>query len=173
MTEAQHRNPGEAIARRAEWVGYAASAWAFMFGLMSFYWAVGGTIGVETLGEAFTDPAVVRDPAFIAFVWATGFLKIIAGLLPLALVRQWGSFTLRRIILAAMWAGGVLLVLYAGALLVQHGLMAAGVIPIPESIGSMTALRWHLFFWDPFWLLGGILFVATAWLQRRSGFNSN
>jgi len=40
--------------------------------------------------------------------------------------------------------------------------MAAGISSIPDLLGSMTAVRWHLLFWDPFWLLGGILFVTSA-----------
>ena len=31
---------------------YGASLWAFVFAAMSFYWAAGGTVGVETIGPA-------------------------------------------------------------------------------------------------------------------------
>jgi hypothetical protein len=57
---------------------------------------------------------------------------------------------------------GLLLVVYGIANFVQHGLMAAGIIPIPASFGA-EALPWHLLVWNPWWLAGGLLFVALAW----------
>lgn len=147
---------------------YAAAAWSFLFAAISFYWAMGGTIGVETLGSAFTDPAITNDPVFVAFVWITGVLKLLAGVLALALVQPWGRRLPRALIRIGAWGGGILLTLYGVALLIQHGLMVAGVADLPASIGSMAAARWHLFFWDPFWLLGGILFLAAAISTTRT-----
>jgi hypothetical protein len=56
---------------------------------------------------------------------------------------------------------GLLLLVYALANFVQHGLMKAGAIDTPEALGSAAA-TWHLAFWDPFWLLGGVLFTLAA-----------
>jgi hypothetical protein len=70
----------------------------------------------------------------------------------------------------ATWPAGVLLALYGVALLVQHGLMAAGVTDIPSGLGR-TALLWHLLVWDPFWLLGGILFALAGWYYRQETRN--
>ena len=72
------------------WAGYAACAWAFVFAAMSFSWAAGGTVGVNTNAPAITGPVLAGDPAWIAALWITGALKVIAGLLALALVRPWG-----------------------------------------------------------------------------------
>lgn len=153
--------------RGLKWSAYAAAVWAFLFALMSFYWALGGTAGVETLGSAFSDPAVIGDPLFVAFVWITGFLKLLSGVLALALVQAWGRRIPRRFLLFAVWGIGIVLAVYGAALLVQHALMVTGVSDIPSAIGSMAAARWHLFVWDPYWLLGGILFLVAAWLSSR------
>ncbi len=56
--------------------------------------------------------------------------------------------------------------LYGGASWIQEGLMIAGVITIPAGLGHTTTL-WHVMFWDPWWLLGGLLFIATAWSYSR------
>jgi hypothetical protein len=146
------------------WAAYGASAWAFIFAATSFYWAAGGTAGGDTIGPAITNLA--HDPAFIAALWAIGVVKVLGGLLALALVQPWGRSLPRRVLLTAAWAGGILVVLYGAASWVQEGLMLVGVIPIPSGLGHTAAL-WHVLFWDPWWLLGGILFVAAAWFYGR------
>jgi hypothetical protein len=44
--------------------------------------------------------------------------------------------------------------------------MEAGVRSIPAALGR-EPLRWHLVLWDPWWLLGGILFAGAAWQYTR------
>lgn len=152
--------------RPRRWSAFAAAGWAFVFAAMSFYWAVGGTLGGETIGESIAGPAARREPWMVAVLWITGALKALAGVFALALVEPWGRRLPRRLMRALAWIGGGGLLLYSVALLVQHGLMAAGVIERASSL-SATELRWHVFFWDPFWLLGGILFTAAAYEYGR------
>jgi len=146
------------------WAGYAACVWALVFAAITFYWAAGGTAGGDTIGPAITNMA--RDPAFIAALWGIGALKLLGGLLALALVRPWGRVLPRWMLLTAAWGGGILMVLYGGASWVQEGLMVSGVIRIPAGLGP-TAARWHVLLWDPWWLLGGILFIIAAWSYGR------
>jgi Protein of unknown function (DUF3995) len=140
---------------------YAAAAWALVFAAMSFFWAAGGTLGLDTLGNEIEREARARDPDTIAVVWVTGFLKVLGAVLALALVMPWGRRLPRRLLLIAAWAVGLGLLAYALANFVQHGLMKAGAIDTPEALGS-AATTWHLAFWDPFWLLGGVLFTLAA-----------
>jgi hypothetical protein len=154
--------------RPAMWAAYAACVWALLFAAMSLYWAAGGTAGADTIGDAITGPVLARDPAFVAILWATGVVKALGCLLALALVRPWGRVFPRWVLLAAALGGGALTALYGGASLVQHGLMVAGAIDIPAGLGA-TAARWHFLFWDPWWLLGGILFIAAGWYYLRRG----
>jgi len=154
--------------RSLAWAGYAAFVWAVLFAALSFYWAAGAAAGVDMNAPAITRPVLARDPGWIAILWATGGLKVIAGLLALALVRQWGRVLPRRLLLAAGWSAFAIMALYEGAAsLVQHALMVAGAIATPAGLGE-TSARWHLFLWDPWWLLGGVLFGLAAWhCQRR------
>jgi hypothetical protein len=69
-------------------------------------------------------------------------------------------------LLTAAWGLGILLALYGGASWVQHGLMEVGVLIFPAGLGS-TWTWWHFFLWDPWWLLGGILFVVVARSYQR------
>ena len=151
--------------RSTTWAGYAACVWALSFAAISFYWAAGGTAGSDTIGPTITNMA--HDPAFIAVLWVTGTLKLLGGFLALALVHSWGRGLPRRVLLIAAWGGGILMALYGAGSWVQEGLMVVGVIRIPTGLGH-TAAVWHVLLWDPWWLLGGILFIIAAWSFDRS-----
>jgi hypothetical protein len=79
----------------------------------------------------------------------------------------------QRVLIGAVWSTGLLLTLYGGANLVDHGRMVAGLRDTPQVLGEHAA-RWHLLLWDPVWLLGGVLFLAAAqdhlrgWQKRRT-----
>ena len=60
----------------------------------------------------------------------------------------------------------ILMLLYETAELVQHLLMAVGVVDRGDL--DDTALIGHLAFWDPLWILGAGLFVIAAWQLRWS-----
>jgi len=151
--------------RATGWPAYAAGAWAFVFAAMSLYWAAGGLAGLDTQGHAIKQAAIQRTPGFVALLWATGAAKLLGGLLALALARLWGRA--RRPLLALAWAGGVGMAAYGGIPLVVNGLMLAGILRVAGPV-DWTAIRWHFVLWDPWWLLGGILFGAAAWSARPS-----
>jgi uncharacterized protein DUF3995 len=150
------------------WAGYAAAIWSLLFAAVSFYWAAGGAAGADTIGPAIAQMAVARDPGFITVLWATGALKAAGVLVALALTLSWGGIFPRWLLLVAGWAGCVFLTLYGAASTLQHGLMLASVQRVPAGLG-ITAARWHLLLWDPWWVVGGILFGLTVWgYQQRS-----
>ena len=140
------------------WAGYAACLWGLLFAALSFYWAVGGRAGLGTLSKGAREPALERDAAFVAVIWATGVLKVLAALLALALVQQWGTTLPRRALLVAGWGTGILLTLY-GAVGIIAALLAG--LGVAESSDPAT-VRWYLFVWEPIWLVGGLLFMAAA-----------
>ncbi|MEA2900587.1 MAG: hypothetical protein QOH36_474 [Actinomycetota bacterium] len=150
---------------RRRWAAYGAAAWAFAFGAMSFYWALGGRLSLGT--QALSIREQVDDPGFVAVLWATGALKVAAGVIALALVRPFGRKVPRRVRLVVAGGIAVLLLLYGGLGWVESLLWETGVVDIPASVGA-DAARWKLAFWDPFWLLGGVLFLVAVVQFRRS-----
>ena len=62
------------------------------------------------MGGRIEELALARDPALIAMVWFAGVLKVLGGLLALALVQPWGRRLPRRWLLRAAWGGAGLLV---------------------------------------------------------------
>lgn len=149
------------------WAAYAASLWAFVFAAMSFYWAAGGLVGVDTLGSVIT--RLARDPGFVAVVWLTGALKVVGGVFALALVQRWGRMLPRWLLLVGAWAAGVGMAIYGAVPLVVNGLMLARLLRVADAV-EWTAIWWHFLLWDPWWLLGGVLFIlAASQYQRRTG----
>jgi len=134
---------------------------------VSAYWALGGRVGIGTLAIAIQEQ--VDDRAFIAVVWVTAALKVAAGLVALALVRPWGRRLPRRVLAVGVWGAAGVLLLYGGAGWVQAMLWEVGVHDVPATMGDRAAW-WKLVFWDPFWLLGGVLFLAAARRCRARAF---
>jgi hypothetical protein len=148
------------------WAGYAACVWCCVFAAMSFYWATGGIVGFVTLSPGIQKLALEPDPTFTAILWITGILKLVGGLLALALVRSWDRLIPRWMLLAVAWVGCVVMVVHGGDFLVRGMLWMSGVVNVPESV-SATVIYGYALVWGPWWLLGGILFGATAWHYQR------
>jgi hypothetical protein len=154
------------------YAAYAAFAWAILFAIPNLYWAAGGTLGAGTIGGEIEQQALDRETGMVATLWITGLLKVAGAIFVLALVQPWGRRLPRRLMITLGWGGGLSMMLYGISLLVQHGLMLTDVIDRQESLDA-TALRWHFLFWDPWWLLGGVLFALAAWFYMRGKSGPN
>lgn len=101
------RRAPDARPRPGAWTAYAACAWAFVFAAPSLYWSLGGSAGVETArSPGISELAATHPPWFVAVLWATFAMKAVAGLLALALVRPWGRFVPRPLLLGGAWVAG-------------------------------------------------------------------
>jgi len=151
--------------RRAapRWPGYAAASVAFAFAAVSVYWGLGGTAGVSSLGGSIEQRALAHDPLIVALAWITGGLKVVGGLLALALVQPWGRRLPRRLLLLTAWSGAVLLSVYGALQLTGVALIRFGVDP--------TVLLWRLLLWEPWFLVWGLLLGMAAWCARQCRTN--
>src|SRR5215218_9732206 len=109
------------------WAAYAACALALLYAVPSFYWALGGTAGLDTVGGAIEELGRSRDPAGVALGIGAGVLKVAGALLALALVRPWGRVIPRRLLGGAAWTASVVLTAYGGLLVVVGALVLTGV----------------------------------------------
>lgn len=151
---------------RAAWAGYAACALALLHAAVSFYWASGGTAGLSTVGGELEEMGRAASPVLLVLVWGVGFAKVLAGLLALALVMPWGRVFPRWMMLAAGWGGASVLTLYGGVLVAVQALVVGGII-VPSGAVDWNALQWHLFLWDPWFLLWGVLLGVATWRYTR------
>lgn len=151
--------PTGRIEAPAGWPAYAAAGWMVLFGAVHVYWALGGTAG---LPAGFS----VRDSvAFLVVDLVAVPLCGLGAVLALALVRPFGRRVRRWMLLAAAWATTALLTLHAlPAMVVLLGL-AVGVLDAELDERD----RLSLFLYEPYWLLGGILFGLATVSGQRSG----
>ncbi|MBB2479669.1 DUF3995 domain-containing protein [Bacillus sp. APMAM] len=114
--------------------------------------------GVKTLGGVIYQKAFERENSFIAIVWITGFIKLIGGLFLLLLLKKWSKI-LKIILFTISLVGGIFLFLYGLANFATILLSVIGYISLQI---ENYAAKWRLFFWEPFWMLGGGLFILSA-----------
>ena len=86
---------------------------------------------------------------------------MVGGLLGLALAGVWPRWCPRLGLLILGWGGGALLAVYGGVPLVVNALQFSGLLRVGGPVDWAT-LRCHLLVWDPWWLLGGVLFLLAA-----------
>lgn len=163
---------GPAPVGRATWAGYGAAAWALVFAVRGAYWALGGTVGLDTVAGGIREAAAAGDPTVFVALWVSVGLEILVALLALALVRPWGRVLPSRLPLVGgrRFPGWLLLTLAwgAGTLLAGHGgsFTVLGLIAVAGG-GASQELFWYTFLWGPWFLLGGVLFMAAAWSYLR------
>ncbi len=136
------------------------------FAAISFYWGLGGTLGLDTLGGSLEGLARAHDRTILIAVWVTGFLKLLASLLALALAGTWAARLLRRPVTILGWVAAGLLTLYGGILVVPEALVTIGAIKPTQPV-DWKPLLWHLYVWDMSFLVWGILFGVATWRFAR------
>lgn len=136
---------------------YAACAWGLVFAAAHLYWLLGGTLGIP-LGLALfaNKPLLVIDIIAIP-------LCIIAALLALALVQSWGRRFPWQWLLTAAWAACALFVVHAAPQIPDWVILALG----RRTTALTPADRFDLFLYEPWFLVGGILFGVAAWRFQR------
>ncbi len=149
------------------WAGYVAFVWGLTFAAISFYWGLGGTLGLDTLGGSLQRLARAHDRTLLVAVWVSGFLKILASLLALALDGTWAARLPRRLITLLGWVAAASLTLYGGILVVPEALVTIGAIKPAQPV-DWKPLLWHLYVWDLSFLVWGILFAIATWRFSRS-----
>jgi Protein of unknown function (DUF3995) len=138
---------------------------AFASAAVTAYWLLGGTLGLDTVGGEIEEQARERSTLALVALAVTLVAKLAAGALALALAdsRTRG----KRTVIAFGLVGGAGLALYGGVLVIAGAIALAGV---GDSSGRDDyALRWHVFFWDPWFFLWGVALALAAVRARRLG----
>lgn len=151
------------------WPGYAAFGVGLLYAVVSAYWAAGGTAGLDTVGGELARSTRAREPVMVAVLWFTVALKLLAALLGPALVRHRWRLP-RRLLLAVSVTAAVVLTAYGALLAGGQALVKTGVVRASAHT-DWKAFDWHLFLWDPWFLVWGLLLGLAAyreWLSRRA-----
>lgn len=153
--------PGSAYEPR---YAYLAFIWCGAFAALHVYWAVGGRVWLAS--SAGVDLATRRPALFVmAGLWGAALLLLLGAALSAALARGRPRGRLQRVAVIAGWLVGT--VLLARGVVLQLVLVtdAGGVA---SSVGP-SEVHWSLILWNPWFMLGGILFLLTAHRFGRLG----
>ncbi len=140
--------------QRRTWAAHAAAVWAGVFAAISLYWALGGMVGIDTVGGQIAELARKGEGGVLA--WGATLLKVAGVLFALALVQRWGRVFPRGLMLTAGWAGTAVLIGYGGLTVVTELLVVIGAVDPPAGI-DWYAFYWHLAVWDPYFVIWGVL----------------
>ncbi|GIP38705.1 hypothetical protein J31TS4_19850 [Paenibacillus sp. J31TS4] len=152
---------------KSAWPVYAGIVWSVLFALMSFYWAAGGMLGVLSLGGQIYERALTREPDFLALVWITGLIKVGGALLLAAMLRRrpYERKWIGQGLYYAGFIGGLLIALYG---LLNFSTILMSILGILELSIDSYAKYWRLLFWEPFWIVGGVLYVMASKRYRNN-----
>jgi len=142
----------------------AAAMWCGSFACLHLFWALGGSIGLAS--SAGRDLAGRRPANFVIFgLYGTALLLVI-GILTIAVTQSpRAARRLRRAATVLLAVVGVVLLLRGLALEV---LLATNTAGLRAKVGPLET-HWGLILWNPWFALGGVLFIATAIRASRSG----
>ena len=136
----------------------AAVALAFASAGVTLYWTLGGTALLDTVGGSLEDAAREHDGSAVAFGSLTFAVKVLGGMLALALLEPWRR-RLPHLVLRAARAAAVALVAYGTVNVLGATLGLAGVAG--DDV-DRTALWGHALLWDPWFILWGALLWRAA-----------
>jgi hypothetical protein len=134
---------------------YAAAVWAAVFAVFHVIWATGWYIGLD---EPSARVAFAKRGTLIYDLVVAG-ICVFAVPVSLSLTMAWGRRVPRRLIAFCIWTGTGMLVLRAGASLIQ---VAYFIVTRPQF--RLTEIgKWELWFY-----LGATLFTISAWRFSRT-----
>jgi Protein of unknown function (DUF3995) len=144
----------------------AAAVLAFGYAVPNLYWTLGGEALLSTVGGTIEDTAGRGGAMAVAVGLGSAGLKVLGGMLALALAfPSRHRLPLRPLRLIAAAASGFL-VLYGGLLVVVGSLVLIGVIH-PSTPVDRSALAWHVWVWDMWFLIWGLLLGLAVHGTRR------
>lgn len=140
-----------------------AAQTAFVVGILyaavSIYWGVGGTWLLNTVSSSLEHQGRAGDIALSA-VWIAAALKVIAAVLPLLALRGLANPTRTRQVRILAWMAAVILTGY-GTVLTVVGLLVQAEVIHASATADHRALAWHAYFWDPWFLIWGLLITVA------------
>ena len=151
---------------RPRQLAYAAAAMAVLSALPSVFWTLGSTLLLDTVGGSIEELARARSVAALVLGAAAALAKFGAAVLALALVQPWGRRGPDRLLLAANAVVSVVLITWGGANVLMGSLSLAGVVTADGL--DERALRWHVFVWDLWFLVWGVVLALALAAVRRA-----
>ncbi len=150
--------------RRWSVAAVAAAMWCGSFACVHLFWALGGSMGLAS--SAGRDLAERRPASFVVLGLFGVALLLLVGIAVIAATQSpRGSERQRRAATALLGIVGLGLAIRGAAV---ELLLATDIAGVRASVGPLET-RWSLVLWNPWFALGGVLFLMAAIQARRSG----
>jgi len=154
----------EALALR---LAQAACILGLLYAAVSAYWGLGSTWLLDTVGGSFEEQGRAGNVSFLLVAWAAAALKIVAAVLPLLALRRLTRQAWNRAAWVLAWVEAAILTIYGLVWTTVGVLVQADVIRASATTAERRALAWHTYFWDPWFLIWGLL-VGLALVCGRN-----
>jgi hypothetical protein len=160
--------------RRLRQAAATTFGWIVVFDALHVYWELGGRFGFGDQADPLPSAETAWQRVFAAVVLA---LFVVGTVLPLAFVQRWGRRIPRRILITMAWVAAGLLTVRAVAAFVDDAMRT--VFGSPTGLTGLTYEQllgtaapsahtlWSARTIDLYFLVGGVLYGATAWYARR------
>jgi hypothetical protein len=160
--------------RRLRQAAAVAFGWIVVFDGLHVYWELGGRFGFGDQADPLPSAQTVEQWVFSGVVLA---LFVVGTVLPLAFVQRWGRRIPRWILIAMAWVAAGLLTVRAVVAFVDDAMRtvfgsSGGLtgLTYEQLLGTATPSGYTL--WsaravDLYFLVGGVVYGATAWYARR------
>lgn len=151
---------------RGRCMGVATLVVGLGYAAVSAYWAAGGKGLLDTVGGVFEQAGHSGGRLVSAGLWLVVGIKVVAAALPIGTVTWPPPGVWRRVLRILAWVDAIVLTLYGLVLTAGDLLSITGLVG--STVGkNMTALTWHGFLWDPWFLIWGLLGMATLILAQQ------
>ena len=143
---------------------FVVALWCLIFAAVHIYWALGGSTGLAE--SAGADLAEQRPAIFVIFgLWGVSAVLLAVGCLVIQLDPARWPRSWRRLSVGAVAVVAVLLLLRGIAL---EAVLLLDVGGVASSVGPAET-TWSLLGWNPWFVLGGVGFLALARAWHRTG----
>ena len=129
----------------------------------SLYWAVGGRMLLETVGQWAIEAMATDRTRAVLVLSVTGLLKLSAALLPLGVA--YGLVPWERFWRTLAWPGAIGLIGYGSLHVVLGVLVLSGIIR-PDGGYDHDAIFGHAAIWGPLFMVWGLLLAGALWLSQ-------
>lgn len=151
------------------WPAIASAIWAILFGGLNLYWTFGGRWLTSRLGESLQESIAENDRQLMIANTIGGLGKLGLGALAITTILPVAVKIPTRVLSLLLITPGILMLLYGFANWSIVTASMLGLIDTPSSIGE-ASLVWYFWLWEPLWMIGGMLMLATWWVWRRSTY---
>ncbi|RJQ75849.1 DUF3995 domain-containing protein [Amycolatopsis panacis] len=142
---------------RSRRYGFLAAGWAVLFAGAHFFWALGGELGLDI--SAGSRLAAERPGWFVAGgLWGVGGLCLVGAVVAGGLARRGVRGRRWRLLKLLGWGVAALLLVRGIGIEV---LILSGVRGVDDAVSSGQRF-WTLALWNPWFILGGLLFALAA-----------